>query len=60
MTLKEELKYLLDNVLERIEDIANEEIRTVASLGVVQVATDFIKELQSSKNIYKDTINGSK
>ena len=60
MTLKEELKYLLDNVLERIEDIANEDIRTVASLGVVQVTTEFIKELQGSKNIYKDILNGSK
>lgn len=60
MTLKEELKYILDNILERIEDIANEDIRTVASLGVVQVTTDFIEELKGSKNIYKDTINGSK
>lgn len=59
MTLKEELKYLLDNVLDRIEDIANEDIRTVASLGVVQVATEFIEELKGSKNLYKDTINGS-
>lgn len=60
MTLKEELKYLLNNVLDRIEDIANEDIRTVASLGVVQVATDFINELKNSRNIYKDKFNGSK
>lgn len=60
MTLKEEVKYYLDNILDRIEDIANEEIRVVASLGVVQVATDFINELKNSRNIYKDKFNGSK
>jgi len=60
MTLKEEVKYYLDNILDRVEDIANEEIRVVASLGVVQVATDFINELKNSRNIYKDKFNGSK
>lgn len=60
MTLKEEVKYYLDNILDRVEDIANEEIRVVASLGVVQVATDFINELKNSRNIYKDKLNGSK
>lgn len=60
MTLKEEVKYYLDNILDRVEEIANEEIRVVASLGVVQVATDFINELKNSRNIYKDKFNGSK
>lgn len=58
MTLKEEVKYYLDNILDRLEDIANEDIKLVAMVGVAGVVTNFLDELREERNIYKGECNG--
>ncbi|MDD2273959.1 MAG: hypothetical protein PHH29_17070 [Desulfuromonadaceae bacterium] len=58
MTLKDEVGYYLDNILDRLEDIANEEIRLLATIGVVRTVTDFLDSLKGDRNIYKGQHNG--
>lgn len=58
MTLKDELGYYLDNILDRIDDIANEDIKLVAMIGVTRVVTDFLEALRTTHNVYKDDRNG--
>lgn len=58
MTLKDEVGYYLDNILDRLEDIANEEIRLLATIGVVRTVTDFLESLKGDRNIYKGQHNG--
>lgn len=58
MTLKDEVGYYLDNILDRLEDIANEELRVLAMIGVTRTVTDFLESMQGSRNIYKGEHNG--
>lgn len=58
MTLKDEVGYYLDNILDRLEDIANEELRVLAMIGVTRTVTDFLEAMQGSRNIYKGEHNG--
>lgn len=59
MTIKEEVSNYLQTVMDRLEDIANEDLRAVASLGVAQVLEEIVYELKYSKNLYKENFNGS-
>lgn len=59
MTIKEEVSNYLQTVMDRLEDIANEDLRAVASLGVAQVLEELVYELKYSKNLYKENFNGS-
>lgn len=58
MTLKDEVGYYLDNILDRLEDIANEELRVLAMIGVTRTVTDFLEAMKGSRNIYKGEHNG--
>lgn len=47
MTIKEEVIEYLNSILERIELIDNEELQSLASIGVASATCRFIEELDS-------------
>lgn len=53
MVIKEQVREYLTNIVEELEKIDKEELRVVASLGVVHVLQEFLHELLVTKNIYK-------
>ena len=59
MTIKDEVRDYLESIMDRLDDISNEDIRAVASLGVAQVLEEKVYELKYSKNMYKEENNGS-
>lgn len=59
MTIKDEVRDYLESIMDRLDDISNEDIKAVASLGVAQVLEEKVYELKYSKNMYKEENNGS-
>lgn len=53
MVIKEKVREYLTSIVEELEEIDKEELRTVASLGVVHVLQEFLHELLIERNIYK-------